>query len=364
MFDKYKDYRLEDFVNDDDFIRWVNIPDEPKDLFWTEFLMSYPEQSGTLQKARQVVCAMRDSTFVPHTLEMEDEIWESIKTSTEAQPVNQLSRPATAWLWRSVAAAVILAVFFAGWIKLGKETFPPPGPYFSLDEKSGDACKSVHNKGRETLSVTLPDSSIVRLSPNARLKFPLEFTGKQRQVAVSGEAFFDVRHYSNFPFVVYAGEVVTKVLGTSFVVNANSANVTVSVKTGQVSVYTIKDAQFTNPEARGLILKPNQQAAYNKASEVLAKSLVNAPEPILAKENRADFNFVNAPVSRVFDAIEATYGIEIVYDKETLEACRLYSSLGNEDLFEKLEIICEAIDASYKVIDARIIIQGKKCNHF
>lgn len=360
MFEKYKDYGLEDFVQDDDFIQWVTIPNAQKDFFWSDFVRSYPLQSDTVKKARQVVLTMHDSTVRPHPLAMENDIWNAINTSIEKQPVKRV-HPARAWLWKGAAAAVVTVISIIAWNEVVKNKTRDPAQVFAINEKSGEMQKEVYNDSHEILAVTLPDSSMVKLSPDAQLKFPLEFAGKFREVSISGEAFFDIRHNSEMPFMVYAGEIVTKVLGTSFTVNTNGENVTVSVKTGKVSVFKKRDSHLADPEISGLILKPNQKVAYSKDTEVLIKSLVAAPEPILAKEKRIDFNFVNAPVSNVFGAIEEAYGVEIIYDKEVLKDCRLFSSLANEDLFKKLEIICEAIDANYKIVDAQILIEGKKC---
>ena len=74
------------------------------------------------------------------------------------------------------------------------------------------------------------------------------------------------------------------------------------------------------------------------------------------------FSFSNAPVSDIFEALKKAYGVNIVYDKDMLAACRLTTSLSNETLFERLDVICEAIEAEYKVVDAEVIISGTKCN--
>ena len=86
--------------------------------------------------------------------------------------------------------------------------------------------------------ITLSDGSSVLLQPNSKLSYPKIFIGNQRKVYLSGEAFFEISKNPKKPFFVYANEIVTKVVGTSFRIRAysNQPNVEVLVRTGKVKV--------------------------------------------------------------------------------------------------------------------------------
>src|SRR5690606_22977878 len=99
-----------------------------------------------------------------------------------------------------------------------------------------------------------------------------------------GEALFDVERDTLRPFYVYAGDVVTKVLGTSFTVRAieSDKKITVAVKTGKVSVST-KPGVSVNQSSSEVILTPNQKAVYDSEVTRVKKEFVEKPEVILPK---------------------------------------------------------------------------------
>jgi hypothetical protein len=74
------------------------------------------------------------------------------------------------------------------------------------------------------------------------------------------------------------------------------------------------------------------------------------------------FEFDDTPVSEVFAVLEKSYSVDIVYDEELMHNCPLTASLTNESLFEKLNIICKAVEARYSLIDGQIVIDSKGCN--
>ncbi|MDX1942932.1 MAG: DUF4974 domain-containing protein, partial [Saprospiraceae bacterium] len=71
--------------------------------------------------------------------------------------------------------------------------------------------------------------------------------------------------------------------------------------------------------------------------------------------------FVEAPISQIFEAIEKAYGLEIIYDEVVMHDCTMTTSLDDENLHDKLAIICKLLYASYKMIDAQIVISSNGC---
>jgi len=232
-----------------------------------------------------------------------------------------------------------------------------------FSEATGAGMTEISNTVESTMLVRLPDSSEVTLHRGGRLRFSKHFDGALREVYLVGEAFFEVTRNPEKPFVVYTNDLVTKVLGTSFYVRADagSQDVTVTVKTGKVSVFANRKS-MEDPETAGVILRANQQVAYTRGGEKLTRTLVADPAPVLAPEELQQFVFTNAPIGEIFKALEKAYGTEILFDEGMLTGCRLTSTLDSEEsLFEKLDALCEAVEAGYKVVDAQIVITGKKC---
>ena len=86
-----------------------------------------------------------------------------------------------------------------------------------------------------TLSVTLPDNSIVQLNAESSVSYPSSFNNESRMVSLDGEAYFDVKK-GTLPFVVHHDHVEVQVLGTKFNVYAREQNIEVSVNEGVVKV--------------------------------------------------------------------------------------------------------------------------------
>jgi transmembrane sensor len=188
-------------------------------------------------------------------------------------------------------------------------------------------------------------------------------------VYLSGEAFFTVSKNRRRPFVVYSNELVTKVLGTSFIVKAfeDARQVEVSVKTGKVSVFPRTDTEvcegIATPELSGTIITPNQKVLFSREQTQIRKGLVESPEILASAVLPAPLlKFQDMPVSELFGNIGQTYGIDIVYDHRLLGQCLLTASFTTESLYEKMDLICKGIEATFEVVDGKMIVTGRGCN--
>jgi hypothetical protein len=215
----------------------------------------------------------------------------------------------------------------------------------------------IVNNTSKPSSVQLADGSTVTLQPRSEITFAKSFDGPLREVRLSGEAFFNVNRDVSRPFRVYSEDVVTQVLGTSFTVKAYQGDkkVTVAVSSGKVQVYAKK------AEEKPVILVPNQQAVYDKNKDEVVREVVEHPAIILPRSNLFRMSFDEQPVSKIFDVLEENYGIDIVYDKEALTKCSLTTAMSDEGLFERIEVICKALKATYRVNDGVILIDSPGC---
>jgi len=159
-----------------------------------------------------------------------------------------------------------------------------------------DEIISVKNMGLDTKRVVLQDGSSVWLQPGGELRYAKKF-GDKREVFLSGEAFFDVKKDAARPFLVYADEVTTRVLGTSFrIANTAGKEVVVAVKTGKVSVFTKTDGnKFQNTNSQEITLTPNQQAIYKRSERIVVKKVVEKPEVIVEHKTLKN-NYINEQV--------------------------------------------------------------------
>jgi transmembrane sensor len=260
--------------------------------------------------------------------------------------------------WRyGLAACLALALGVASWWVVQQS----PAMTESADQLTG--LTETTNQSQQPQRVQLTDGSRVTLQPGSRVRYPARFAADKREVYLTGIAFFEVVKHPKQPFFVYANELTTKVLGTSFWVRAlpGDPQVQVVVRTGRVSVFgqtTAAAVTARQPQtAAGLILTPNQQVVFDRRATTFSKSLVAQPVAV----QPFDFRFRNAPVSDVLRAIGQAYGITLVYDEDLLSRCPLTATLTQESLYGKLDLICKAIGADYQLIDGQIVVNTKGC---
>ncbi|WP_315817077.1 FecR family protein [Paraflavitalea speifideaquila] len=96
---------------------------------------------------------------------------------------------------------------------------------------------SIINKSTSSLHIVLPDNSTAWVSPNSTLHWNMQAVN-QRLVRLQGEAFFDVTHHPDQPFIVQTGPIITRVLGTAFNIEAyeKEASLRISLVRGKVAV--------------------------------------------------------------------------------------------------------------------------------
>jgi ferric-dicitrate binding protein FerR (iron transport regulator) len=377
----YTDFSVEDLASDERFINWVknDCPQAERD-FWRLLALSHPHLQERIDRARILVINVYRADHAEETMDPIDdetvhEIWQNVLVGiedadhatgktitllpTEPQKTffSQKRRRALAF---AVAASVtlLLSTIFL----LQKEATPPVEWYSYRQESPGFV--EFSNTTQKPMQLVTMDGSSISLEPNSRIKYKRNYESDTiRKVYLQGEAFFDVARNPQKPFVVFTNDVATEVLGTSFRVTGDAVtkNVVVKVKTGKVSVYSVKKQSVTlNDPKEGVILLPNQEVIYTDEMGMFEKKIVDAPE-LVKSPSTYSFIFEDAPIASVFEKLEEAYGVEILFDRETMKNCFLTVPLGSEPLFDKLKVICRTIGASYEIIDAKVVIASAGC---
>jgi ferric-dicitrate binding protein FerR (iron transport regulator) len=358
----YTKFNVEDFASNESFIDWVRQTDPEAIKFWDIYIANHPEIRPTVEKARALVLNLKLAEEITPDAARIDTMWDKIQDRVERQP----QKPSRPYAQRRRAVALVCLVLLgcgvALWFMFPEK--PLEGQRSAYDRQSEDFIEQV-NETDKPLSVRLADGSTVLLEAKSRLKYKATYLeDSTRQVYLLGKAFFDVVKNPYKPFIVHSSEIIVKVLGTSFRVEApeDAAQILVSVKTGKVSVSAVADAVTGSRQKEGVILLPNQQASYERKERLFSKTLVDAPQVLdTTAIKRADFVFDNTPIAEVFRRMESAYGIEIIFNDEVMKNCYITAPLGVESMREKLKIICETIDASYEIIDAQVVINSAGC---
>jgi ferric-dicitrate binding protein FerR (iron transport regulator) len=263
-------------------------------------------------------------------------------------------------VWYGAAAAVILVVF-KFWL-LDKPVVPAAIEPLAVAEAPIVEWLTTNNTGKREMHVTLPDSSSVDLAPGARIRYRKGFGATaEREVHITGKAFFDVAKNEHWPFTLYSEGLETRVLGTSFFVNANPYSDKVSVKlfTGKVRI-SLEDKDY--------YLVPGQELVFNKSTRNVAinRSVKHTEEPLVKTHvEKVDtisnwYMFNNQTLASVFDQLSAIYNIDIEYSHNDIKDMYFIGKLEKRDsLGEIIRDIAILNHLSVTTLDGRYIIKKK-----
>lgn len=362
---------IEDFLSDESFQSWIlSKIDEDG---WEEWTLENRQRAKLVEDARLLLLAMKvpDSTLstsdIHNALQntwIKIEEKETQNDSVEDSKVKFFKK----YFIRGVAAALVLGLVS---IWFYENHFGPESKVVTykelIDENSEGLVEQTNNSNKPQI-ITLSDGSSVLLQPNSKLSYPKIFTGNERKVYLSGEGFFEISKNPKKPFFVYANEIVTKVVGTSFRVKAYSdqPDVEVLVRTGKVKVRS--NDLVAKSDQEEVVLLPNQALRFVR-SELSFNKITNITQDQALTRNvgnieQLSFEFTDIPVSQIFETIEQAYLVDIDYPKSKLKDCHLTTSLSDQPLTEKLKIVCNSIgnNTNFEMNGNQIIITSEGCN--
>ncbi|GAB3996630.1 FecR family protein [Spirosoma daeguense] len=272
------------------------------------------------------------------------------------------------YLQWAAAAAIFLTFAWLGWSRFNKPSFVTYGELVKNTKAQTGEIYEKENLTAKPILINLPDKSSVILQPKSKICYsPKSYNKTKREIILAGEAFFEVQKNSKIPFFVYANELITKVLGTSFSIKTQPAKseIEVVVKTGKVAVFLQydrkKNQKLESNTLDGYILKPNEKVKINRNNYKIDKPTHVDQSKLTLPIQRLSFNFDDTPAIDVFKDLEKAYNIQIVYNKEKLAHCKLTAHLSDEPLAEKIELICTALEATYRKTDNQITLISNGC---
>lgn len=230
-----------------------------------------------------------------------------------------------------IAAAILAMAFIASLFLLS------PG----ASEKKTKQSEAPITQHLQNRVIFLPDGSTVMLSPGSKLNYPSSFDGaKRREVFLEGQAFFDIKHKPEKPFIVHTATLETIVLGTAFNIKAitGEMEITVTVKRGKVKV---RD----HDKVLGVIA-PNQQIVYNTQKVSSSTKTVKTENYLSWKEQ--DLLLDNLTISEAAELLEERYNVKITVSDKSISTQRFTASFStNETLEQALTSICVFNEVSY-----------------
>lgn len=207
------------------------------------------------------------------------------------------------------------------------------------------------NPNGQRSKIILADSSVVYLGAGSRLRYPERFSAGKREISLYGEAFFEVTKNPKKPFIIHTGAVSTRVLGTSFKIEAfKNKPLTVEVATGKVRV-----DRFKAGRAESLaILTPGQRVVYFNGKAIT--------RPIDVADvtgfKTAQLAFRNAALTEICETLCRWYNVEISFKNKRKSLDRMTLTIDATMPVDKLlNVLAAAGKFHYTLKNNTIIIR-------
>jgi len=301
--------RIQDLVTNIEFRKFVLNPQQGDHVYWDRWKNESLENQLLFEEAAVLIKDFYEplsaEEFQSEAIEFKRKI---DVTNAEKNDIVSLyeTRRSTRnpWFLRIAASLIFLIAFALTTIWYANNY---SGDSRTLSDPTTTLIKKEVGRGQK-LTFMLPDGSKVKLNSESSIIFPEEFRKDVREVTVSGEAFFDVTHNKDWPFVVKSKNVWTKVLGTSFNIVSNPTDniVDVALVEGIVEVTTIDKASVQ--------LLPSEMARIDEEKTEVIVSHVDIEKITAWKDNRLIFE--DASFDEIQCRLERWYNVKFIYDKK------------------------------------------------
>lgn len=285
-----------------------------------------------LQKEFQALKRIWDSkVFSTETNWDTNRAWQKFSDTKQLRPAVQTSKNRTRVLSWAVAAVLMLALGAA--VFLWGSDRPV---HYTYDESS------------EGL-IVLTDGSKIYLNKGATLDV-FSFKKSKRMVELNGEAFFEVSHDLQKPFIVKAGKTLTEVVGTSFNIHQQPEQISIFVRTGKVIFRIQKN------EAKALALTSGEAALFENDK---IQPVIN-PSPNIHSWHSKELHFREMPLDEVIADVEEYFGQKISIENELVKKCRVTFTLPfkNPQFDSVVQAIALSVNADVSMQNNNYILSG------
>lgn len=347
---------------DESFISYCKKSSPPDVSYWQNYIQQNPQQKELIEQAEQQFLLLfnalagadleEQATLLKKKINLQDDA-RVIKMDERSQsPVKNRS-----WLVKiSISAALVILGLFAS-------------KYFETGvEKS---MKRFDTNYAERKTIQLPDGSVVSLNAASNIEIDAGFGSNNRDVYLQGEAFFDVKHNKNIPFIVHTAAMSIKALGTAFDVKAykNETLTETSLIRGSVEVVLKENHNQVYLLHSNEKISWRKDAAGNTNNEPVdttgkkAGSQDGIPQKLIAtnqgdlkeiawKENKLVFE--DDALVDIAVLLERWYGVHIKFDNDEIRNYRFSGVFEKEEIQTVLDILKETRAFNYTIEQGEI----------
>lgn len=288
-----------------------------------------PENLAHFERSERAI-ALLDGTKLP---EIDSAgAWQKVKPLLDKDKVKPLY-PKNLFT-RIAAAVIILLGISVGFVLL-----------FNTDREG--ASYLADNTAKD---IKLSDGSEVTVFAHSSLRADKGFGKTNRLMHLNGNATFSVVHDESMPFVIDAGNVFIKDIGTRFTVRSSIDTDTVYVHVDEGIVLLFDSL------GSALEIRATEHALYIRSKKQIVKNETTVTQP------NAQLSFSNKPLGEVIATLNSTYHTAIVLQNASLKNCTITTRFEHEDLETIVSIIAETLGLSYEKTDGGYIIKGNTCH--
>lgn len=211
----------------------------------------------------------------------------------------------------------------------------------------GEEKYTIYVPAGKKFHLTLVDGTEVELNSNSTITFNNSITSKKRYINFTGEAFFDVAHNEERPFIVQSSEAIIEVLGTEFNISNYKEN-------GYICATLVDGSiKISNSQGKSQIIKPGEQAKlFHNQNKVIVQS-VDVQEVVAWTSGRMIFR--NETLENLIPKMNRWFDVEFVILDENLKDYRFNGTLKKEnDLTHYLQILKYTEGISYKIENKQV----------
>lgn len=325
---------IEKLICDPSFIDYCMDPDSEYFTYWHHWIHDHPQYEQLVIESKALILQL-------HAMPSEEEVdRERLRLSVAIEKMTT-HRHLRLRKWLSYAAAC--AAIVGGSIFLFQQRQAT-----LLTPEAKATFSKQHVPAGKYMNIKLTDGTQVRLGPASMLDYPDKFASDERLVTLKGDAFFDVAHRNDQPFIIQTTAFQVKVLGTSFNMHAFEEDELskIALFTGKVEI--LRDDMH-------LVIVPGQVFIYNNA---LGTYTVEPFDRIQERESmQGILHFRHATYSEIGKQLSRKYGI-VFQPNEDIQL-DFSGSIAHESLEQVLEKLTLTTSYRFYIESNTLIVRNK-----
>ena len=214
------------------------------------------------------------------------------------------------------------------------------GLFISNSVRRTTGSEVIAPRGQKSKAI-LEDGTVVWLNSGSSIRYTSNYNKRNREVELTGEAYFVVSKNKKLPFIVKSSDLIIKALGTTFNLMAYPEDETLAITLIEGKV------QVRAPDNKIINLSQNQKAIYNKPNNSFIIEKVDPVFSISWKDNVLKFD--NQPLPEILTHFERWYDVKIYYPENLLKDQRFTMTIKTESLREVLELIRISTPIKFKI---------------